>query len=230
MLRTARSIKATIGQRRAGLAPFAIDLYQVHQPFALASVEAQMNAMADLVGDKAIRTVGVSNFSAVKMRAAHAALAGRGVPLVSNQVRYSLLNRQIETNGILEAAKELGITIIAYSPLAQGLLSGKFHRDPALIRARPGPRKWMTGFRRTGLELSGPVVTAVDRVAAAHGSTASQVALNWLVHFHGDTVVAIPGATSVKQAAENAGALNFQLSEAELTELDEVSRPFRHKR
>jgi aryl-alcohol dehydrogenase-like predicted oxidoreductase len=227
MFRTAGSIRATIGKRRARLAPFGIDLYQVHLPFALASVEAQMKAMADLVGDKAIRTVGVSNFSAAKMRAAHAALAARGVPLVSNQMRYSLLDRRIETNGVLEAAKDLSITIVAYSPLAQGLLSGRFHQDPALIRARPGPRKWMAAFRRNGLELSRPVVTAVEQIAAAHGATPSQVALNWLVHFHGDTVVAIPGATSVEQAAENAGALGFTLSEGEFTRLDELSRPFR---
>jgi aryl-alcohol dehydrogenase-like predicted oxidoreductase len=227
MLRTARSIKATIRTRRARLAPFGIDLYQVHQPFALASVEAQMDAMADLVSDRAIRTVGVSNFSAAKMRAAHATLAARGVPLVSNQMRYSLLDRGIETNGVLDAARDLGITIIAYSPLAQGLLTGKFHKDPDLIRARPGPRKWMTSFKRGGLELSRPVVTAVEEIAATHGATPSQVALNWLVHFHGDTVVAIPGATSVRQAEENAGALGFQLTEAELTRLDELSRSFR---
>ena len=226
MFRTARSIKATIGRRRACLAPFAIDLYQVHQPFAFASVEAQMNAMADLVADKAIRTVGVSNFTAEKMRAAHAVLAARGVPLVSNQMRYSLLDRRIESNGVLAAASELGITIIAYSPLAQGLLTGKFHKDPNLVRSRPGPRKWMAGFRRDGLELSRPVVTAVGEIAASHGATPSQVALNWLVRFHGETVVAIPGATSVRQAEENAGALDFELTAAELARLDELSRPF----
>ena len=226
LFRTARSIKATIGERRAHLAPFGIDLYQVHQPVALASVEAQMNAMGDLVTDKAVRTIGVSNFSAARMRAAHAALAARGIPLVSNQMRYSLLDRRIETNGVLDAAKELGVTIIAYSPLAQGILTGKFHKDPDLIRSRPGPRKWMSAFKRRGLQRSRPVVAAVEEIAAAHGSTPSQVALNWLVHFHGDTVVAIPGATSVKQAAENAGALGFQLTEAELKRLDEISRPF----
>ncbi len=226
MFRTAGNIDATIAKRRARLAPFGIDLYQVHQPFALASVQAQMNAMGDLVTDRAVRTIGVSNFSAAKMRTAHGVLAARGIPLVSNQMRYSLLDRRIEANGVLDAAKELGITIIAYSPLAQGILTGKFHKDPDLIRARPGPRKWMSAFKRSGLELSRPVVTAVEEIAAAHGSTPSQVALNWLVHFHGDTVVAIPGATSVEQAAENAGAMGFQLTEAELKRLDEISRPF----
>ncbi len=226
ILRTAGSIKATITERLTRLAPFGIDLYQVHQPFALASTVAQMQAMADLVAGKNIHTVGVSNFSAGKMRAAHQALAARGIPLVSNQVPYSLLNRRIETNGVLEAARELGITVIAYSPLAQGILSGKFHQDPNLIRSRPGPRKWMTSFRRGGLERSRPLVTALKEIAREYGATASQVALNWLVHSNGDVVVAIPGATSVTQAAENAGAIGFRLSAVEQKRLEELSRLF----
>jgi len=226
IMRTAGNIKATITDRLAFLAPFGIDLYQIHQPFAFASTAAQMDAMADLVADHSIRTVGVSNFSAGKMRAAHKALAARGIPLVSNQVRYSLLCRGIETNGILHAAKELGITIIAYSSLAQGVLSGKFHRDPDLIRSRPGPRKWMTAFRRRGLERSRPVVTALEEIGRTHGATSSQIALSWLVQFNGKTVVVIPGATSVTQAVENAGATGVRLTDGELKHLDELSRPF----
>ena len=227
ILRAAGSIKATISERLDRLAPFEIDLYQVHQPFALASTIAQMQAMADLVAGNKIRTVGVSNFSAGKMRAAHQALTARGIPLVSNQVPYSLLNRKIETNGVLQAARELGTTIIAYSPLAQGILSGKFHQDPNLIRSRPGPRKWMTAFQREGLERSRPLVTALNEIARQYGATASQVALNWLVHSSGDTVVAIPGATSATQAAENAGALGFRLTASEQKRLEELSRQFR---
>jgi len=224
--RTAGNIKATIGARLAKLAPFGIDLYQIHQPFALASTAAQMHAMAGLVEDRRIRTVGVSNFSAAKMRAAHQTLATRGIHLVSNQVRYSLLGRRIEKNGILKTARELGITVIAYSPLAQGILSGKYHRDPQMIRSRPGPRKWMAAFRRRGLERSRPLVAALEEIARAHGATPSQVALNWLASFHGDTVVVIPGATSVAQAKENAGAMSFRLSDAEMKRLDELSQPF----
>ena len=227
VLRTAGSIKATIPERLTRLAPFGIDLYQVHQPFALASTFAQMQAMADLVAEQKVRTVGVSNFSAAKMRAAHQALAARGIPLVSNQVSYSLMNRRIETNGVLEAAKQLGVTIIAYSPLAQGILSGKFHRDPNLIRSRPGPRKWMTAFQRRGLERSRPLLTALEEIARAHGATSSQVALSWLLHFNGEAVVAIPGATSVSQAMENAGAMSLRLSVSEQTRLEELSRQFR---
>jgi aryl-alcohol dehydrogenase-like predicted oxidoreductase len=225
--RTARSIRTTIRARQDRLAPFGIDLHQVHQPFAFASVGAQMRAMADLVDAGAVRTVGVSNFSARQMRAAHRALAERGIPLVANQIRYSLLYRRPETNGVLAAAKELGVTVIAYSPLAQGVLSGKFHEEPGLIRSRTGPRKWLPDFRRAGLERSRPVVDALRAIAAAHGATPSQVALSWLLDFQGEIVVAIPGATSATQARENAGAMHLQLAAAEIARLDEVSRIYR---
>ncbi len=227
LLRTSASIKKTVGTRQARLAPFHIDLHQIHQPFGVATTRGEMTAMADLVAAGRIRAVGVSNFSERRMRAAHAVLAERGIPLVSNQVRYSLVDRRIETNGVLDAARELGITIIAYSPLAQGILSGKYHRDPGLIRRRSGPRKWMPAFRRRGLERSRPVVAALEEIAAAHGGTPSQAALCWLLRAHGDLVVVIPGATSVAQAEENARALHCTLTDAEFARLDEVSRPFR---
>ena len=224
--RTAASIKSTIGKRLRCLSPFAIDLHQVHQPVGLSTVEAEMAAMADLVANKAIRSVGVSNFNQARMRRAHAALAKRGIPLASNQVRYSLVDRRIESNGTLAAAKELSVTIIAYSPLGQGLLTGKYHDDPNYVGRRPGPRKWMPAFRPNGLERTRPLIEGLRTVAAAHGATVSQVALAWLCQAHGDTVVAIPGASRPEQAAENAAALALRLTGAELTRIDELSRQF----
>jgi aryl-alcohol dehydrogenase-like predicted oxidoreductase len=225
--RTASSIRTTIDERLRRLGGFSIDLHQVHQPFSFSPVASQMEAMADLVAAKKIRAVGVSNFSAAAMRRAHTALARRGIPLASNQVRYSLIDRRIESNGILAAAKELGVTIIAYSPLGQGILSGKFHDDPALIRKRPGPRRFLPLFRTRGLARSRPLVDEVRKVAAARGATPSQVALNWLLHFHGETVVAIPGATRPRHAEEAAEAMGFRLTPEEMSRLDERSRPFR---
>jgi aryl-alcohol dehydrogenase-like predicted oxidoreductase len=225
--RTAGSIRTTIRDRLDRLAPFGIDLHQVHQPIAFATVAAQMRAMADLVDAGKVRTVGVSNFSARRMRVAHQALARRGIALASNQIRFSLLHRRPETTGVLAAARELGVTIIAYSPLAQGVLSGKFHDNPGLIRARTGPRKWLPDFRRAGLERSRPLVAALRAIAAAHGATPSQVALGWLLQSHGETVVAIPGATTVDQASENAGAMGVRLGRAELDRLDVLSGGFR---
>jgi aryl-alcohol dehydrogenase-like predicted oxidoreductase len=225
--RTAASIGATIGDRLRCLGGFSIDLHQVHQPYSLSSVEAEMEAMAALVAAKKIRAVGVSNFSAAQMRRAHAALARHGIPLASNQVRYSLVDRGIESNGVLAAAKELGVTVIAYSPLGQGILSGRFHDDPALVRSRPGPRRYMSLFRASGLERTRPLVDELRRIAAVRAVSPSQVALNWLIHSSGDTVVAIPGASRSRQAEEAAGAMGFRLEAAEMKRLDELSRALR---
>jgi aryl-alcohol dehydrogenase-like predicted oxidoreductase len=185
-----------------------------------------MEAMAGLVREQKIRSVGVSNFSAKMMRSAWEVLQKQGIPLVSNQVRYSLLNRKIESNGILQTAKELGISIIAYSPLAQGAVTGKFHGDPALLK-EIGIRKYLPLFRRAGLERSRPVVETLRELAVKYGVTAPQVALNWLINFHGDTVVAIPGATKESHARDNAGAMNFTLSAEDLSLLDRKSASFK---
>jgi aryl-alcohol dehydrogenase-like predicted oxidoreductase len=225
--RPASSIVKTIDERLSCLSPFPIELHQIHQPFAFATVKAQAEAMADLVQAGKIKTVGVSNYSEKRMRAAHAALASRGVPLVSNQMQYSLLDRRIESNGVMAAAKELGITIIAYSPLAQGLLSGKFHEDPSLIKSRVGPRKFLPAFRAKGMERSRPLIEELRKIAAAHGATPSQVALSWLIQFHGDTVVVIPGATKRRHAEENVSTMQLTLSPDELRRIDELSQPFR---
>jgi len=225
--RTASSITRTIAERRRRLAPFDIDLYQVHGPYALASVTGLMNAMAALVERGEIRAVGVSNFSARQMRAAHGTLAARAIPLVSNQVRYNLVNRRIERNGVLAAAKELGVTIIAYSPLGQGVLSGKFHRDPRLIQSRPGPRKRLPSFRRRGLERTRSLVVALEEIGKAHGASASQVALSWVVNAQGEIVVAIPGATTVEQARDNAAAMSLRLGSTDMRRLDELSLQLR---
>jgi aryl-alcohol dehydrogenase-like predicted oxidoreductase len=227
MLRTAESIKSTIQQRLSCLAPFAIDLYQVHNPLSFSSVEAEMSAMADLVAEKKIRAAGVSNFNAARMRRAHAALAKRGLDLASNQVKYSLLDRRVESNGTLAAAKELGVAIIAYSPLEQGLLTGKYHEHPEYVRKRPGPRKWMGRFRSRGLKRSRPLIEELGKIARAHGATSSQVALAWLYQFHRNVVVVIPGASRVEQAVENRGALELALSPDELDKLDQLSRQFK---
>jgi aryl-alcohol dehydrogenase-like predicted oxidoreductase len=224
LLRRASSIVTTIDERIEALGGYSIDLHQVHQPWSFSSTETEMEAMADLHERGVVASVGVSNFDEARMRRAHRALAERGIPLASNQVSYSLLDRGIERDGVLDAARELGVTIIAYSPLAQGLLTGAFHDDPRLIRGRPGFRKWTRRFHRRGLEQSRPLVDELRRVGDDHGATPAQVALNWLVTRHGDAVVAIPGATTVRQAEENAAALRLTLDAGELARIDDVSR------
>ncbi len=220
-LRTAGNIPHSIADRLRFLSPYSISNYMVHQPYSFSSPEAEMNAMADLVEQGKVRSVGVSNFNPARMRRAHAALAKRGLPLAVNQMRYSLLHREIETNGVLQTARELGVTIIAYTPIARGLLSGKYHQHPELLERMSG---WRRAAMRGDLERTRPLIEAMQPIAARYKATLAQVALNWVIHFNGETVVTIPGATKVGQAEESAGAMKFRLSADELAGLDEVSR------
>jgi aryl-alcohol dehydrogenase-like predicted oxidoreductase len=226
-LRPAKSLTTTIAARLDALAGYPISLYQIHQPFSLSSTRAQMRAMAELWKAGKIQSVGVSNFSAKRMRLAHDELRRHGINLASNQVRYSLLNRRIERNGVLETARELGVSIICYSPLAQGLLTGAYHQDPNLIRTKSGLRRHLAAFKKKGLEKSRPVIEALRQLAEKHGRSPAQIALNWLIHFQGEMVVAIPGATKADQARENVGSLTFSLTREELDHLDAVSSPFK---
>jgi aryl-alcohol dehydrogenase-like predicted oxidoreductase len=221
--RTARSIGATIGVRLQMLDNRTIHLHQVHQPFSFSSVGSEMKEMAKLVKKGQIENVGISNYSAANMRIADRVLKEHGLRLVSNQVKYNLLNRKIEHNGILDTAKELGIAIIAYSPLEQGILSGKFHRNEGLVKAINGPRKWSSGFRASGLKKSLPLIEALEELASKYDASPTQIALNWMINAHGESVFAIPGATKVKHAEENVKAMNFSLTRSEIDELSNVS-------
>jgi aryl-alcohol dehydrogenase-like predicted oxidoreductase len=227
VFRRASNIAATIQERLDSLAPYPIDLYQIHNPASFSSTASQMKAMAGLVRTGKIKAVGISNFGAKRMIKAHRLLAEAGLPLVSNQVHYSLLKRKIESNGVMDAARELGITIIAYSPLDQGVLTGRFHDDPALVKKISGIRKRRGFYKERFLEKSRPVIDALKEIGSRHTATPAQVALNWLFSFHGESVVAIPGATKIAQAASNTGAMSFALSADELDHLDRISRPFR---
>lgn len=222
-LRFAGNIPRTVKNRIGNLSPYTIDLYQIHNMGSLSSIESQMGAMADLVDAGKIHSVGVSNFSAEQMREAHQHLVRRGLTLASNQVKYSIMDRKIERNGILDAAKELGITIIAYSPLEMGLLTGKFHKNPEMLQSRPRMRR---GRLQNRLDESRDLVNTLDEIGQRYEATPSQVALNWLIHAHGDTVVAIPGASKVRHAEESAGAMKFRLSDGEIQQIDELSKKY----
>ena len=220
-LRTAKNILISVEDRLRFLGGYSISNFMIHQPMSFSSPEEEMNAMADLVEAGKIRSVGVSNFSAERMHRAHAALAKRGLPLAVNQVYYSLLHRDIEKNGVLETAKELGVTIIAYTPLERGLLTGKYHKHPEALEQKSWI--WRTSLKR-GIERARPLIAIMDEMAENHSATIGQVALNWVINFAGDTVVTIPGATKVYQAQEAAGTMKFILSADELARLDEASR------
>jgi aryl-alcohol dehydrogenase-like predicted oxidoreductase len=182
-----------------------------------------MGQLADAVEAGKVRAVGVSNYSAEQMRQAHAALAGRGIPLASNQVEYSLLHRHPEVNGVLDACRELGVTLIAYTPLAGGLLTGKYSAEN-----RPGGffRRVLPRYRRRALQALRPIVQLLTEIADRYSKTPSQVALRWLIE--NPAVLPIPGAKNGRQASANAGALTFSLTPDEVDALSRATVDWRN--
>ena len=227
ILRSAGSIPRTIDDRLRNLDVSRIDLYQIHLPFSFSSTRSEMRAMAKLIETKKIRYVGLSNYSARSMRQAFDELSKFGTVLASNQVEFNLLNRSIETNGVLQTAKELGTSIIAYSPLAQGLLTGKYHEQPDLIRNVRSFRRIYTSFNRRKIEQCRPIINLLTEIATKYGVTRSQVAINWVLTVHGDMIVTIPGASNPNQACENLGAMQFRLSEQDIEKLDRISKEYK---
>ncbi len=206
----------------ARLGIVTIDLYQHHFPSNRVSIARLMDFMADAVEAGKIRAVGVSNYSAEQMRIAHAALARRGIPLASNQVQYSLLHRQPETDGVLDACRELGVTLIAYQPLASGALTGKYSQG---MRPAGLFRRFMGTFKRQGMEAAAPVLALLRQIGERHGKSPAQVALRWLIE--NECVLPIPGAKNGKQAVENAGALSFHLTPDETEQLSQAAIAWR---
>lgn len=193
-----------------------IDLYQVHWHNAYVSLRQTMLVLEDLVDRGMVRSIGVSNFSRPLLEDARRVLSRH--PLVANQVRYNLLYRDIEEE-ILPYCREYGITIIAYSPLAQGILTGKF---PQAQLAEEDLRRESPLFNAANLERAAALMEALTQVARRYDKTPGQVALKWLID-QAD-LVAIPGAKSAAQAIENAGAAGWRLAPEDAALLDQASR------
>ncbi len=200
----------------------SLELYQIHWPFEFfLGQRAMVTALGEAVRQGRVQAVGVSNYSAAQMVTAHSILAEMGVPLAVNQVQYSLLHRTIETNGVLAQARQLGVVILAYSPLAQGLLTGKYRANQSLKPA--GARGINPQFKPAALAQREPLFQALDTLGQTYGKTPAQVALNWLIQ--AGNVVPIPGAKSRTQAEQNAGALGWALSPEDWASLDRLSQP-----
>lgn len=197
--------------------PF-VHLYQVHGPISLSSHEAMADALAEAVSSGLCKAVGVSNYSEKEVRGIYAALARRQIQLASNQIEYSLLRTDPERKGLLRACKELGVVVLAYSPLGQGRLTGKYSpQNPP-----PGKRN----FSAYPMEEIEPLIAELRRIGERHGGkTPAQVALNWLMCKH---TIPIPGAKNGDQAAQNAGALGWRLSDEEVATLDRLAKPGRY--
>jgi aryl-alcohol dehydrogenase-like predicted oxidoreductase len=211
-----RALSSALRTSLARLRLDRVDLYQIHWPFPPIPVEVWANALADAVEAGLTRAVGVSNYNPAQMLRAHAALAKRGVPLASNQVEYHLLNRRVEHNGLLKLCQELGVALIAYSPLAKGLLTGKYTAEtrPPGMRGHTVSRGRLRGIQ--------PLIRRMREIGEAHaGKSPAQVALNWVMC---KGAVPIPGAKNARQAQENAAAMGWRLTEAEVAVLDEESQ------
>ncbi len=200
----------------------SIDLYQHHYPNNKLSIPRLMDLVADAVEKGKIKAVGVSNYSAEQMREAHAALAKRGIPLASNQVEYSLLHRKPEVDGVLDACRELGITLIAYTPLAAGLLTGKYS-----AQNRPGGffRRVLHQYNRKALDAIQPVIKLLHEIGERYSKTPSQVAIRWLIE--NPVVLPIPGVKNSKQAMDNVEALRFVLTHEDVDALSQATMAWR---
>ncbi|HUZ86229.1 MAG TPA: aldo/keto reductase [Candidatus Baltobacterales bacterium] len=189
-----------------------IDLYQQHWPSPLFPAQATMSRMKRLVDEGLVRHVGVSNHDLGAWQKCERAFGG---PVLSNQVRFSLVSRGPERE-LLPWAQRNGRIVIAYSPLGQGLLSGKYQEAPP-----KNFRRMRADFKPEARARREPLIAALRDIAKRHGATPSQVSLAWLIRM--PNVVAIPGASSLHQLEENAAAADVTLSDDEAAQLDRLS-------
>jgi aryl-alcohol dehydrogenase-like predicted oxidoreductase len=207
LLRALRGSLKRLGRKQ-------VDLYQIHWPMPPVGVETWAEALADALDQGLTRAVGVSNYNAGQTYLAHAALNKRGYLLATNQVEYSLLNRGIERDGTLRAARECGVTIIAYSPLGKGLLTGKYTVD----NPPPGMRRMNA---RALLPKLPPLIERMRAIGEQHGGkNPAQVAINWTIC---KGTLPIPGAKNAQQVQNNAGAVGWRLTDDEVAELDALT-------
>ncbi|EOX93071.1 NAD(P)-linked oxidoreductase superfamily protein isoform 2 [Theobroma cacao] len=189
----------------------SIELYQLHWPGVWGN-EGYIDGLGDAVEQGLVKAVGVSNYNERRLRDAYERLKKRGIPLASNQVNYSLIYRAPEQNGVKAACDELGITLIAYSPIAQGALTGKY--TPENLPTGPRSRIYTPEF----LTKLQPLVNRIKEIGENYGKTPTQVVvLNWLIAQ--ESVVPIPGAKNAEQAEEFTGALGWRLSNEQVDEL-----------
>ena len=194
-----------------------VDLYQIHWPSPLVPIERYVEGLVSAHRLGLTRAVGVSNYNKNQMQRAFTVLSGYEIPLASNQVEYNLLNRSVEKNGLLARCQELGIRLIAYSPLAMGLLTGKYSSE----NPPPGMR---AGKYAGALKEMQPLIKLLTEIGQdLGGKSVAQVALNWCIC---KGTLPIPGAKNVRQAEMNAGAAGWRLTPEQVQALDDVSDPF----
>jgi len=191
-----------------------VDLYQLHWPSPVVPIETYVEGLALVFQAGLARNVGISNYNIEQMERASRCLAKQAIPLASNQVEYHLLDRSAERSGLLDHCKETGVRLIAYSPLAKGLLTGKYTADTP--PAGPRGRQYASILK----ELPS-LISLMTEIGNGHdGKTPGQVALNWVICKGG---LPIPGAKTATQARQNIGAIGWRLTPEEIKALDAAS-------
>lgn len=194
-----------------------IDLYYLHRVDPAVPIEESVGAMAELVTEGKIRAIGLSEVSADTLRRAHAVH-----PITALQSEYSLWTRDVETNGVLDACRELGISFVPFSPLGRGFLTGK---TPATATLDAGDfRHNLPRFQPGHVEANRRLVTVIEDIAAAKGVSAAQVALAWVLA-QGSDIIPIPGAKRIEHLEQNVAAANLKLAEEECAWLEATFLP-----
>lgn len=191
-----------------------IDLYYLHRYDRSIPIEDTVGAMAELVRSGKVRYLGLSEVSAQTLRRAHAVH-----PVTALQSEYSLWTRDVEA-GVLPACRELGVTLVAFSPLGRGFLTGRIRSRDDL--APEDFRRALPRFDEANLRHNLQVVAGLRELAAARGTTPAQMALAWLLA-RGRDIIPIPGMTRRASLLENIAAADLQLSAADLAHLDELA-------
>lgn len=198
-----RALLAALDATLARLGLETIDLYYAHFPFPFVSAESFADGLAEAVKSGKARAVGVSNFGARAMRRVADRLAKSNIALAANEVQYSLLHRQPERNGVLEACRELGVSLVAYFPLARGRLAS----GPT-----DGANANLANLQRTLVEIG-----------EAHQASAAQAALAWLLR-RDPHVIPIPGTSKAEHAREIVAATTWSLTDDEFAAIDRASQ------
>ncbi len=222
--RLTRNSMAAAGKASARRVGRNIDLVQMHWStanYAPWQEWALLDGLGDLYEQGLVKAVGLSNYGPKRLRKVHEKLALRGIPIATLQVQYSLLSTYPVTElGVKDVCDELGIQLIAYSPLALGLLTGKFSED------KPFP-KGLRGFLcRQLLPKIKPLLNCLQEIASTRNKSMSQVAINWCIT---KGTIPIPGAKNIKQMQDNLAAIGWRLSDGEMTELDRISQNLEKK-
>lgn len=219
-----------------------LDLYQLHVVPSKNTITDYMDVMAEAVLSGKVRAVGVCNFSAEQIREAHSALERHGIPLATAMVGYNLLRRWPETNGTFAACRELGVSVIPYAPLAEGILTGKYRAKTShvpfgyktalyfghlnITKDHTDNKSMLSRIFSKPPELDNkrlePLFAVMDKIAAEHGKTLAQVAINWLMTNDEVSVIPIPGMRSPKQVSDNLGAAGWELTKSERSRLNSV--------